>query len=405
MRYKGIVAAVIVAVLIRALIGYFLYGGAHDIKGFGIYAQTMLEGGNVYLLTFPTYVYGPPWMFILELLKHINLATHIPFYFLVKVPAIIADGLIVAALHFLSPEKHRQKFAWLYALNPVSIMVTSVLPMFDATALLFAVLAFLTMARFKSMTGTITSAAFLAIGILFKTFPVFLLPLFVLKQRAWTHRLVYAAVTILIVVSVASPFLIFNKESREHNAAWRVTVGYGGPAGMGYQKVLLAAETAFTKLKTSDSWANFKQALARHGNYATLLVIGLLTLLALPFLSTVSGAIAVYAAFLFITSGFGPHYLLWLVPFGILHGGKFFKWYTILATVYLVATAITWQVWMNPPLAAQQPSPFQYVSGAAAIALWALLGLWVLWKVKKAMAGFSLKKAVNAWLLRNKTET
>lgn len=400
MKYKGVIAAVLLAVLLRAVIGYALYGGAHDIGGFNIYAETMLKGGNVYLLPFPTYVYGPPWMFILEFLKRIDLATNIPWHFLVKVPAIIADGLIVASLYLLAPERHRKKFAWMYALNPVSIMVTSVLPMFDATALLFAVLAYLTTLRYKSMTGTLASAAFLATGILIKTFPVFLLPLLILKQGTWTRRIAYGTLTVLIVVGASSPFLIFNKESRDHNAAWRVTMGYGGPAGMGYQKVLLAAETAIPNLKTSESWESFKHSLAKNGNYATILVVGLLTLLALPFLSTLAGITAIYSAFFFVTSGFGPHYLLWIVPFTIIQGGKFFKLYTALATTYLVATAITWQVWMNPPLASQQPSPFQYVSGLAAIALWALFGFWVLWNVKKAKAQFSPRKAINAWLLR-----
>jgi hypothetical protein len=399
MKHRQLWLAILAAIVLRVAFGLALYGGGHDIHSFGIWADTMLKGESIYLGT-PAYSYGPLWAIMLMGLKLISQATILPFYFLVKLPAIIADACIVMLIYFLLPEEHRIKGAWAYALNPVSILVTSVLPMFDSVALLFTVCAFYLITKYKSMMATTASAICLAIGILTKTFPIFVLPVFLIKIETWPKRILFGAATAAVILLIMAPFVLFNQDVMQENTLAKMTIDFKVFTGVGYQKIILGAETALPQLKDSGLWITATRDIPlKYGNYVSLAAIMLVSLLVAPFVDLVSGIAAVFAAFLFVTSTFSPQYVSWLLPFCVLSGRKIFKHYTIWASIYLGATAITWQVWMNPPLPGPVPSPFQYVSGIAAVIVWIILGIMAFQYVLKAKGQLSIKNLASKILL------
>ena len=135
---------------------------------------------NLSINPFPyTSFYGPCWLFTLlgsypiYLLVSLVNPSELFLNLLVKLPIIFGD-LIVAVLLYKTTKSKLALALWF--LNPYVIWVSSVHGMFDVLPSLFSLLAMYFLAKKQYLT----SAASLAVGIGYKVFPVFVLPLLLL---------------------------------------------------------------------------------------------------------------------------------------------------------------------------------------------------------------------------------
>ena len=153
------------------------------------------------------YPYPPVWIWVEAGSEWLSRHTGASFAVLVKLPVLAADLAIVALLGAWGSRTGRGLVpAWLYALHPVSVLVGAFHGQFDAVALFFVLLA---VVDFEAGRRDVSALA-LAAAVALKSFPVLLLPVFLLtpgmtpRARARFTALVVLPVALLLVPYAAS---------------------------------------------------------------------------------------------------------------------------------------------------------------------------------------------------------
>jgi hypothetical protein len=173
------------------------------------------------------YPYPPPWAAVEAGALALARSGSGSFALLVKLPAITADGAIVALLAGAAARGGAPALApWLYALHPVSLLVTAAHGQFDAIPLAFVLLAVLLAERGRD-TG---SALALGAGVAFKSFPVLALPFLALRRgRSPRDAARYAVLALAPVAALLLPFAL-----ADPGALRRELFAYGGIADFGW---------------------------------------------------------------------------------------------------------------------------------------------------------------------------
>lgn len=201
--------------------------------------------------------------------------------------------------------------AWIYALHPVALLVTGFHGQFDSLAV-FAVLISLVLHEARRRDA---SALALALGIATKSYPVLLLPFFLLAQpdlRKATRFLLLATVPVGVLLL---PFALANAPALQ-----RELFGYGGIADFGWIGLARASRWAATGVLSRSEAIHWPVAVA-WGKLAFL--ASWLGLLAICFrrrreISLVDACLAVLLAFLGLYGAVSAQYLLWVVPLALL---------------------------------------------------------------------------------------
>jgi hypothetical protein len=247
------------------------------------------------------------------------------FPVVVKLPVAAAEIGIVAILAAWS-----RRAAWVYALHPVSLLVSGVHGQFDALMILF-VLASL---RSLEVGRADRSALGLAGAIATKSVPVLLLPAFVLAlPEGRARRLRFALLAVLPVVLALMPFAI-----HDFGALHRELAGYGGIADFGWIGVLrgwLFSKNGHLIKAYPEHWG----VLIPIAKVAFLAAYAALVFwrargtarLALP-----DFACAVFLAFLVFYGSISAQYLLWPIALGARKVDRYFVAYSVAATFALI---------------------------------------------------------------------
>ena len=249
----------------------------------------------------------------------------------IKLPILFADLLIVAAL-VLAGRAGRAPpaAAWIYAVHPVSILVTGFHGQFDAIALLFVLLALAAHGRGRRDQ----SALWLAAAIATKSFPVLLVPFLAFAGGAsWRRAARFAALSLGPVVLLLLPFAILDLA-----AVRRELFAYSGIADFGWTGLvrgltwlttgdLLRSEARFWPVAATVSKVLFL------GAWCGLLVAirrGALRL------TPERACLATLLCFQVFYGSLSAQYLLWVVPLGVLRPGRDLAAHAAAATVGLV---------------------------------------------------------------------
>jgi hypothetical protein len=244
----------------------------------------------------------------------------LPFAIVVKLPIVAADIGIVALLATWS-----MRAAWMYALHPVSILVTGFHGQFDALMLLFVLAA----VRWHEQGAHDRSALALAAAVATKSVPILLLPFFWLALPSDTaRRLRFAALAVGPVLLSLVPYAL-----HDVGALRRELVGYGGIADFGWIGVLRGWRylAAGELLKSRpDVWGALVPAakVLFLAAYALLVWTQARRRLTLPLPAAVC---AVFLAFLVFYGLISAQYLLWPVAVGAILGGGWFAGYGVAA--------------------------------------------------------------------------
>ena len=276
------------------------------------------------------YPYPPVWVVVEAGSEWLARRFAWNFAVLVKLPVLLADLGLVALLARMGASRGLgMRAAWLFALHPVSILVTGFHGQFDAAALLCLLLAVFWLEGHRLDL----SALALAGGVALKSFPVLLLPFFVLSLAGTRARLRYLALATLPVAALLLPFAFDNA-----SALRRELLGYGGVADFGWIGLVRAVRWLTTGVLARSEAAHWPTlvSLAKSAFLVTFAV--LLALVAVRRLRLPPDAVAltVFLAFLTFYGAVSAQYLLWVVPFGVLVPDRYTALHALASTLALL---------------------------------------------------------------------
>ena len=299
-------------------------------------------------------------------------ATGLSFALLVRLPVLAGELALVALLARMGG----RAAAWAYALHPVSLLVSACHGQFDAIAMLFVLLAMQAQAARRLDRSALCLAA--AIGL--KSFPVLLLPAFLLHTPA-RARLRWAALATVPVALSLLPFLW-----HDAGALSRELFGYGGVADFGWIAIVRAARLLGSgALARAEAvrWAGFV-LVAKIG-----FVVAYMGLLAWWWRSRARPSLpamclTILLAFLVLYGALSAQYLLWVVPLGVLVLSRPFVAYSAVTALALLA----FYLFLAPGVLGLEAPPAAAGTAWAlgVIAQWIATAVWWIRSVPEAAA-------------------
>lgn len=335
----------LLAALVRLLPALWLpVGAGYDIESYRMVTDALLGGQEVYNAALGRHPYLPFQMYVMGAMAWLAGATGLPYVAAVKLPAVLADvaltGLIYKAVvggmttrdGHESPDHgrgggKRAKAAYLaalYALNPISLLVTSYHGQFEAITLLLLALAWWFWRRGRAGR----SAGALGLAILNKTWPVVFLPVIFIRLRDWKARAHYVAVALGVpILFTLTYILLFSPDvgfMLGRALTHRGVAGYWGPGAI------------------LNPLAAIRPGLQPAVDALFALRNGLLAAAALFALwwtrrqSALDALLTLLLGLFVVTVGFGIQWLVWPVPFALLAGeDRWLKAYSLAGALML----------------------------------------------------------------------
>lgn len=334
-----------------------------DVANYRRVAEILRQGGRLYADTPGIYPYPPLWSVVESAALWLSQRGVATFAFWVELAPVLADMAIVFLIY--ASLRHRAELAVaaaaLYALNPLPIMISSVHGQFDAIPIFFSLLA----VYYFQRQFYLRSALVLMLAIAFKSFPVLLLPFFVMQLKDGRQRLMFGAVSLVPVLVLLAPFLC-----SDFTAVKRQLFSYGGTFDHGWLMVsrvmlLLPREMATALLAFSKFIFGAAYVALLGWTWRRRRTLDLLLAIALTF-----------ATFYTFFGGISSQYLIWILPFLILLDGRAAAGYSLAATMALLA----FYNWLYPEMIYR--APLQILPETVALVLSVICtAAWWLWVV------------------------
>ncbi len=355
-------------------------GAGYDIDSFRLVTDALLSGNEVYTSVLGRHPYLPFQMYIMAVMARLSEASSLPYVVAIKLPAIAADvGITWLIFHSLLESGRRRAtamtFALLYALNPVSVLVTAYHGQFEAVTLLLMVTSWYFWRFGRRYQG---SAVALGFAILNKTWPVVMLPVVWLRLRDTRSRILYPLLALGIpVLFVALYLLIFSADPEP--MLRRALTHRGVPGYWGLSSILAPlgqssplAQSAFDMLSSLRNWI-------------LVAAIGL-TLWWTRRQGVLDALLTVILAMLVVTVGFGIQWLIWPIPFALLAlEDRWIRAYTLTSAFML--TVHLYGLHMYPWLGEWLPAgPADWVIRLSALPVWIVTILWTIDRFRRANA-------------------
>lgn len=322
---------VLVALALRLAVILAFDASVADVARYERVARHLLDQSWNPYATERLYPYPPPWAAIEATALGLERAGIGSFAVNVKLPVLAADLGIVALLARAAALGLAAPFAaWLFALHPVSLLITGAHGQFDAIPLGFLLLAVLLAERGRASS----SALALGAGIATKSFPVLALPFLAFAGGASPRAAIrYAATALAPGALLLAPFAVADAA-----ALWRELIAYGGIADFGWAGVARGVEWLLTGV-LPRSEARFWPAAAAASKLAFLAGWAALALAVRARrleLAPQRGVLAVLLAFAVLYGLQSAQYLLWLVPVALLRPERAAAAHAAAATIGLV---------------------------------------------------------------------
>jgi hypothetical protein len=306
-------------------------GAGYDIDSFRLVGDAFLNGEEVYTSAAKgRHPYLPLHLYLIGLTTYLSRLTPLPFVTWVKIPAVIADLLITAVVYKVfrrweESEPVAAYWALLYALNPISVLVSAYHGQFDSIPVLLLLLSWFTwhFGRYVSR-----SAVFLGFSILYKTWPVLFLPVIFIRLPDNRRRLVYILISIGIPVLFTTAYVII-MDSNPVPMLRRALTHAGVPGYWGLSALLYVP---------GGFWINSERIVAAILPFQRILLLlaGLFSLWWTRRQSALDALLTIMLSIFSVTLGLGIQWLLWPVAFAIVAREKrWLKWYTLMSTLML----------------------------------------------------------------------
>ncbi len=301
---------------------------------YNLQALPILDHRNIYAVTNKIFPYSPVSMFLPASCAILSTILEMPFYMVMRFPAIIADVCIALSIYAAFVKLGRGKAALfaglLYVLNPVSILISSFHGNVMPIAVLFSFLAYTVLLRGEKENYRL-SALLLGVAIGFRGYPALLLPLFVIKLKlSLAEKIKYILYSVIPTALSFVPFLLLDCRS-----VFREVFAYAGFPDYGFGAVMRAAYSFIN----GGVYLNLPNGLLPRISAYTKVLFLIFYVLALVFArrkKLVSLILVVFLGFYSIYTGISSQYLIWILPFAFLARDRMLKYYIVFASWALV---------------------------------------------------------------------
>lgn len=288
------------------------------------------------------YSYPPLWLFILLGLDFLSANFHIPFYIIIRFPAIIFDvflALLIFTVFKRYKKSDRESFiaVLFFSLNPISILVSGYHGQIDNIWIFLSLGSWYIFEYFpKSMKNMLFTAFLLSLGILLKVFPVLFVPLFLMKIKGKVNQALFAAVSVLPTVLIMLWLLV-----KDFSNVSKAFVNYGiehdfwGISAIisfiHYHLLKGQIFDSIYKLMITPQWE-------RLGLYAVLIVIYILLYKQRKIFKISQAMFLMMLTVLVLTPFISVQWWIWLIPLGIVAQVSWRKivLYTIIMSLVLI---------------------------------------------------------------------
>jgi hypothetical protein len=338
-----IIGAALVALLLKLAIAYNTFG-TNDVATFYMFARSLNDrglewtyrNGFVFFSNFPAFNHPPLTAYYLRGIYALteqrwcqDIGIHFPF--LLRLPGIIADFLVIVVLLRISRTDLRIP-TWalaLFALSPVSLMVSGFHGNTDAVMVMFL----LTAAWMCLKRRPVWCGLFFALACQIKIIPLLLVPIvffFWLARQAalrFAISFVLLSVTMWIQPLIKFPTL-FLKNVLSYGSYWG---GWGITYWLRLTHWRQFDGTGFFNLPPAAALvASFLKA----GIVSAVLVIGWRRRCLCE--GAVINSIAyAWIVFFVFSPGVCPQYMVWLAPFILILSPAFYGWITVTSSLFL----------------------------------------------------------------------
>ncbi len=348
-------------------------GADYDIESFRMVTDALLGRQEVYAASLGRHPYLPFQMFIMGGMALLSRLTGLPYVVAIKLPAIAADVALTGFIYYtLTRQGARREtavtLALLYALNPVSLVVSAYHGQFEAVTLLLLVVSWLLWHFGRRAHG---SAVILGLAILNKTWPIILLPVMLLRGRNNRSRLIYGVLAVGVPVLATGLYLLATSAAPQTMLGRALThrgvPGYWGPSAVlaPLGRSVPTAQALFDALVAIRNWL--------------LVAAVLLALWRTRHQSALVAMLAVIVSVMAVTVGFGNQWLLWPLPFALLaRQERAARWYSLTAALMMVThffgpAVLTW-------LDVAPNAWFDWLYRLSALPCWAVVVVWA-WRL------------------------
>lgn len=327
---------IIIGLIIRIFLSV-IFHGSFDVDNAHYFADLLACGKNIYL--YSSYNYTPFWSFFVYLIDIVHYFSNLPFYFLIKIPSIIADLFII---HFISKlvylltkdNKASISASLAYATNPVSLIITSLHGQFDSIPLAFILASIYYLIISKQNKYNITaSGLFIGTAISLKSWPIIFLPLILFQLRKRKEAIVK-----VLFLSILVPFIsLFPYLLITNAAVVRNVFLYRGTRDFGISVVLFF-------LRNKQLFTNLVNFYFSNSVLFTLIALIISYLIYLKKkISLLKGIIITLFFFYVVSANIAAQYLLWVVPFLIVDNLKLAIFYTFTALFALFTSYLDYR--------------------------------------------------------------
>jgi hypothetical protein len=217
--------------------------------------------------------------------------------------------------------------AWLYALNPVALVITALQGQFDPIPTFLSLLALVLFQRSRRTSAALSLAGAIAV----KSFPVLLVPLFMRRVSGWWNRIAFGCLAILPTMVLLLPHWL-----RDSHAVRTQAFGHTGVIDQGWLAFVRYSPGIFLPPYAPDA---IIATAVPYAKAAFLCAYGLLVAWDVirpaqprPLVRMIA---AVYLLFYVIYTNLSSQYLIWALPFLLIANPCFGVVYTITASVAL----------------------------------------------------------------------
>jgi uncharacterized membrane protein len=340
-----VVGAALVGLFIKLTIAYNTFG-TNDVVTFYMFARSISEhglewtyrNGFVFFSNYPVFNHPPLTAYYLELIgylsrQHFFQTYGVTFPFLLRVPGIIADFVVVLVL--LRVRKVTPRFripTWallVFALSPVSIMVSGFHGNTDSVMVMFFMLAAYTCLRDRPVLCGI----FFVLSCQIKVIPLLFFPVILFwwstRRRALRFALPFLLLTIVLWIEPLTTFpLLFLKNVLSYGSYW-------GDWGITYCLRL-------TRLPAFNGAGFFNLPRAAVGISLLLKAIIVAAVIVigwrrrhLPALGVVNSIAYSWVIFFIFSPAVCPQYMVWLAPFLLILSPTFYACFTATSSIFL----------------------------------------------------------------------
>jgi hypothetical protein len=375
------VGLLFVALLVRLVPSVLLpVGAGFDVESFRLVAEALLAGEDVYTsAAVGRHPYLPLYMYAVGLSLLLSQSTFIPFVVWVKFLPVAGD-VVITGVVFVSAKKLGKSpekaafMALLYALNPISILVSAYHAQFDSIPLLLLLLSWY-YGHFDQKP--VVSGLFLGFAVLVKTWPIVFLPVVLLRMQDWKARVFYVLLTIGIPV-VFTVMYIFLFSADPSPMLKRALTHTGNPGYWGPGSILAVVShvddrfvSAYTGLISINKWL--------------IISMGLVSLWVTRKNTALSALLTIILCVFMVSIGMGMQWLLWVVPFALLAGDRrWLNYYSLAGTAYLLAHLYGYHMypWANEFLDPQSVDVFLRLT---ALPTWIVVVMWAGMRLLRSM--------------------